>query len=266
MSGQIRVEQTEAALRLVIDRAKQANALTPELAVGLREGLARAAADPTVRAVLLTGAGDRVFCGGFDLGRVGRSAPTDDQTGLASLMEAVRSCPVPVIALLNGHAIGAGFELACACDLLLARVGARIGLPAVRLGVAYRLEGLAAVLGASPAAKRLLLTGEQIEIEQVPGLADVIVAPAQLETTAETWVQAIASSAPAALTYTLQAMRSLSCWTVGEQERKRLDALRRQIMAGGDVGEAVNARREGRPPRFRPRDVDSSSERSAEWD
>jgi enoyl-CoA hydratase/carnithine racemase len=204
VSGGIVAGRTGAALRLRIDRPEKANALTAEMAGALRAELEQAGADPGVRAVLLCGTGGRVFCSGFDLGGMDGAAEV-----VAALMEALDAVPVPTIAVLDGHAVGAGLELACRCDLRVARAGVEVGLPAVRIGVHYRPDGLRAVAAATSAVRRLLLTGERLAIGDAPGLADRIVPASELDAAADALVAQVAQGDPAALAHTTRALRAL---------------------------------------------------------
>jgi len=248
MSGRIVSERHGAVLRLVIDNPERANALSPESADALVRALPDAHDDSGIRVVELGGAGDRTFCSGFELDRIG---PDTSATGLAELMAAVASCPTPVIAVLAGHAVGAGLELACRCDLRVARRGIRLGLPAVRLGVAYRADGVAAVLRTAPGARRLLLSGEQVPVESVTGFADVLADGIDdVAAAARSLSETLAAAAPRALGYTVRLVRAAVAGDLSETALEQFDHDRRGIMAGGDVHEAVTARREGRRPWF----------------
>jgi enoyl-CoA hydratase len=251
VSGRIRSARDGAVARLTIDRPERANALTPELAADLRAALAAAVADRGVRVVALRGAGDRAFCAGFDLDRA--SGSTDAAaTGLAELMADVERCPVPVVAVLNGPAVGAGFELACRCDLRVARADARVGLPAVALGVPYRPDGIAAMLAAAPATRRLLLTGRQEPVAAVAGLADVLTDATGLDAAADELLAALCAASPAALGYTARLVRALR--PVEPATAAALAAERDRVQAGTDLAEALAARVERRVPTFADRE------------
>lgn len=237
--------------RITFDRAERANVLDRETVDQLIAALTEAAGDRATRVVTLRGAGDKVFCGGYDLDAVERTA---GDTGLDRLMAALAQLPLPTVAAVGGHALGAGFELACRCDLRVVRAGVRVGLPAVRLGVAYRAEGLARILAVAPMARTLLLTGQQVQAAELPGFADVVAPPATFETEVDALAGMVAEGAPAALAYTTRALRSLAA--PSPQPPSLLESLageRAEVLAGGDLGEALDARREGRAPDFRPR-------------
>ena len=202
-------------------------------------------ADPNVLVLVLRGAGDRAFCGGFDLDHV---EPTVDDGPLRRLMGSVRQAPVPVVAVLHGAAVGAGFELASSCDLRVGVRGAKVGVPAVQLGVPYALEGIAQMIRSHSGAMRLLLTGQLLTLEDLPGFA-TIVAASDLNAEVTDLSRQLCEVSPAALNYTRRAI----AWAMGDgsEDHTALEALRREVQSGADLQEAAQARRAGRAPRFR---------------
>jgi enoyl-CoA hydratase/carnithine racemase len=125
------------------------------------------AGDAQLRAVVITGAGDKAFSGGVDVEDLGATTAATAREGITRLhrcISAVRECPVPVIARINGYSIGGALELAAACDLRIAADHARLGMPEVRLGIPSVIEAalLARLMGAGR-ARWLLLSGELID-------------------------------------------------------------------------------------------------------
>lgn len=230
---------------LTLNRPDKANTLTPQLAHLIAAEVRRAGADPAVRALVITGTG-KAFCGGFDLGRVDRGV---DDRSVTELMAAMRGSAVPTVAALNGAAVGAGLELACSCDLRVARPGARIGLPAVRIGVAYRFDGLQSVLHAvGGRSAELLLAGGLLTAEECPGFARSALDEEPVAGARELAAQIAAASWPA-VSYTVRALR----WLRGSGPIADFDGERVAIMHGPDIAEAARARAEGRGPAFAPR-------------
>jgi enoyl-CoA hydratase/carnithine racemase len=130
----------QGAATVTMNRPERRNALAADLIEALISALQRAGEDPQVRSVVLTGAGDRAFCAGGDLGgglqgADGALAAHTQRGRFCALLQAVRTCPKPVIAALNGDALGGGLGLAMACDLIVAEPTARLGTPEVRLGL-----------------------------------------------------------------------------------------------------------------------------------
>jgi len=251
MSGNVHSRRAAGVLTVTLSNPKRANAIDPVMVAALQSALDAAAADASVRCVAIRGEGERSFCAGFDLGELAGGAGAAQ--GLERLMATVREFPVPVVAVLNGHAIGAGFELAASCHLRVAREGAKIGLPAVQLGVAYREAGVAAILEAAPATRRLLLTGDPVRVETVPGFGDLVVSAEKFEEAAAGTLAALAQAAPGALGYMLRLVRALSERRLEPDERARFDADREELLASTDLAEGVAARRERRTPSFRER-------------
>ena len=155
-----------ALARLFLDRPEKANALDSRLLDALAAALDALAGDETVRVVVLGGTG-RTFCGGADVEELAR---LDASTAGAFVGRIHRACaalrrlPVPVVARLHGAVIGAGLELAAACDLRIAAEGTRFAMPEVRLGIPSVVEAalLPRLMGSGRAAW-LVLTGEAID-------------------------------------------------------------------------------------------------------
>lgn len=179
-----------AVLTLTINRPEALNALNPPTMLALRTNIDAAGRDAGIGAIVLTGAG-RAFCAGADLKDVrARLAAGETDVGndlrenYVPLTRAIRSCPRPVIAALNGTAAGAGLSLALACDLRIAVAGAELIVAFVRVGLvpdAGSLFFLTRMLGLSKATE-LALTGEPLRVEaaQQLGLIAAVVPPDQL--------------------------------------------------------------------------------------
>jgi enoyl-CoA hydratase len=199
----VRVERQGGVVRCILDRPPL-NLFEPGLIASLRSTFEALAADPAVRVVVVTGAG-RAFTAGMDV-RVLRDLDAAGAavliTALHDAIDAVHRAPVPVIAAINGHALGAGFELALACDLRVAAAGATFGLPEVRVGVPSVIQAalLAPLVGPGRAAE-LLLTGATIGAEQALawGLVNRVVEPAGLDDAVDALVTPITACAPGAV-------------------------------------------------------------------
>ena len=177
-------------LTLTLNRPEALNALNREATHTLRTAIDAAARDSDIGAVVLTGAG-RAFCAGADLKAVtarGTAGETDLGADLRSnyapLIRAMRACPKPIIAALNGTAAGAGLSLALACDLRLAAAGAQLIVVFVRVGLvpdAGSLFFLTRMLGLSKATE-LAITGEALGADEAHrlGLVSAVVPPDQL--------------------------------------------------------------------------------------
>jgi enoyl-CoA hydratase len=190
-------------VRCTIDRPPL-NLFEPKLIRAVRDAFRTLADDPGVRVAVLTGRG-RAFTAGMDVNVLASlDVPSGKQliTSLHEAIKAVHDAPFPVVAALNGHALGAGFELMLACDLRVAARGGTYGLPEVRVGVPSVIEAalLAPAIGPGRAAE-LLLCGEAIGADEALawGLVNRVVAPAELEAAVNTVVDKILAGAPAAI-------------------------------------------------------------------
>jgi len=168
-SSPLTVEQTGSVAILTADRSGVLNALDPPLLEALVQGLRGLAADLSVRAAVLAGAG-RAFMAGADVRSMVEMAPPDFRRfveGIQELTRAIRQAPFPVIAAVGGAAVGAGCEIACACDLRVASTEASFGFPEVRLGlvVTSGASYLLPRLVGRGWARYLLFTGETIPAE-----------------------------------------------------------------------------------------------------
>ena len=214
MSGStVELSRAGAVARLTLSRPDAANALGQALVSDLRAALAELGAEPTLAALVITGAGDKAFCAGADLKeRRGMSLPQtrDFLAELNGLMNELAAFPRAVIAAINGAAFGGGLELALACDLRVAASGAVLGLPEVRLGIipgAGGTQRLARLCGVA-VAKDLVLTGRRVTAEEARslGIVSEVTAPDQLLASADRLAAQIAEGGPLA---TAQAKRAI---------------------------------------------------------
>ncbi|MBI4278143.1 MAG: enoyl-CoA hydratase/isomerase family protein [Armatimonadetes bacterium] len=190
---------------LTINRPERLNALSRAVRARLAEEVIRADEDPGVRAIVLTGAGDRAFCAGADL----KEIAAGDQAGEAfrrpgrgperPLFEVVLECHTPTIAAINGYAVGGGFELALACDLRIASETARLGIPEAKRGMGANFASVMlprlAPLGI---ALELLFTAELFPASDLArwGLINRVVPPQELPAAAAAFAAQIAANAP----------------------------------------------------------------------
>src|SRR6266480_4194183 len=190
MSDVVLGSRENAVLTLTLNRPEALNALNREATQALRMELEAAGRDPLVGAIVLTGAG-RAFCAGADLKEVKARVEAGDtdlgsdlRTNYTPMIRAIRACPKPVIAALNGTAAGAGLSLALACDLRLAAAGAQLIVVFVRVGLvpdAGSLFFLTRMLGLSKATE-LAITGDPVSADEALRLGIVVsvVPPEQL--------------------------------------------------------------------------------------
>jgi len=200
-----RIERRTAGLvaRLTIEREEKLNSLDSATLEGIAQAMRELPGE--VRAVVLTGAGARAFAGGASVDELAALDPVTARefiTRVHDACDALRECPVPVIARVNGYCLGAGLELAAACDLRIAAAEAVFGMPEVRLGVPSVVEAalLPRLIGAGR-ARWLVLTGENIGAAQALewGLVERVVPAAQLDAAVEAALGALLAAGDAAL-------------------------------------------------------------------
>ncbi len=259
-----RTSPREGVALLTLNRPEKLNAMTSELVQGLHDHLAAIAVDPSVRVVVLTGAG-RGFCAGLDLGGYGTAPHTahlgPTQTGfavqkhIASLIPRMRSLPQPVIAAVNGAAAGGGFALVLGSDIRIASRAAkfnaafiRIGLSACDIGTSWLLPRL---IGASR-SQELMLTGRVFDAEEAYriGLVVELVDDGAVLDAALAKADLVMANAPFGVALTKEGMWS-ALEIPGMQAAIDLEN-RQQIMASAtrDHREAMTAFLERRPPNF----------------
>lgn len=140
MTEPVLIERRGAVQWITINREERRNALNEKVALGIQAGLDAAEADRSVRAVVLTGAGDKAFCAGGDLQLQADGTPftidaADPRHYVARLLRRMDACRLPIIARVNGPALAGGFGILCACDLAVAREDAKLGVTEVKVGI-----------------------------------------------------------------------------------------------------------------------------------
>jgi enoyl-CoA hydratase len=164
MSDAVRIERQGARLVAVIDHPP-ANAISGAVVAGLRDAIARAAADDAVRVLVITGAGERFFAAGADISEFPTDGSRAGASGGQQLTAELEALPKITLAAVNGMALGGGCEIAMACDLRVAAPQARFGQPEINLGIIPGWGGtqrLPRLIGRGPAMP-LLLTGDPID-------------------------------------------------------------------------------------------------------
>lgn len=252
MSQKVHFELRSGGAWITLASPETRNALTPEILVGLSDGLERAIADPAVRCIVITGQGP-AFCAGADL-KAARSAPSP--VAFRDILARLWFAPKPVIAAVNGAAFGGGLGLVCAADIVFASESARFSFSEVRLGAVPTVVSVLAIpkLGAAK-ANRLFLTGTALDGRgaEAVGLVDRAVDDGSLVSAVNAQVVELAKGAPGALATTKALTRR---WRPDELASALLDAEERTraTFAGAEAAEGIAAFREKRPPSWIPKD------------
>jgi enoyl-CoA hydratase/carnithine racemase len=244
-------EQRGNVLIARLNRPEARNALNGALIEQIGHVVLDAEADPAIRAVILTGTGDRAFCAGMDLQDFasGKRREADEQAmeGYRRLTEGETS--VPVIGAANATAVAGGFELLLACDIIVASSEARFGLPEVKRGLfaagGGTFLGTRAPLGI---ALELTLTGDTIDAQRAYalGLVNAVVPPDQVIPAALDYAERIAANGPLGVAATKELVR-LSVRDY-ERARQRREELVKSVFSSEDAKEGARAFVEKRPP------------------
>lgn len=257
--SEIRFELADHVARVTIDRPRVLNAIDPAAERELREIWERVERDRKVWVVVLTGAGDRAFSVGADM-----SAAAVDQTGLEYWarerpggfggIAVRRTLNVPVIAAVNGYALGGGLEMVLGCDIVVAVEEARFGLTEPRVGRIPLDGGVFQLVRQLPhrPAMGMLLTGRQIGAAEALryGLINEVVARDGLEEAVRRWVDEVLQCAPLSLRAIKEMVQRTATMPVEDAIRMRFPALV-EALASRDAIEGLSAFREKRKPRWR---------------
>ncbi len=248
---------TEGPIATVtLNRPQVLNALNKQVFNDLEAVFTHLIADPAIKAILLTGAGEKAFAAGADINElVHATSATGRQSALRgqAVMHLIETSGKPTIACINGFALGGGCELAMSCTLRLASETARLGQPEIKLGLLPGYGGsqrLPRLIGPS-ATLRLLLTGDMISATEALrlGLVDQVVPPADLLPTAHALALKMAAFGPLALAANIRAVRDGAHLPL--DEALALEAhIFGQLCDTEDKREGTNAFLEKRPPVF----------------
>jgi len=253
----LRFETKEHIAYVTIDRPKVLNALNMATMRELRAVFTAIQGDPEVRVVILTGAGEKAFVAGADITELAKNNPIEAKAYThqgQAVIDLIENCGKPVIACINGFALGGGCELALACTIRLASENAKLGQPEVKLGILPGYGGsqrLPRLLGKG-IAMQMLLTGEMTTAQEAHriGLVNEVAPPGELLARAEAIARKIIANAPLAIQYCLEAVNRGMEMPLAEG--LHLEATLFGICcATEDKKEGTTAFLEKRPPQFK---------------
>jgi enoyl-CoA hydratase len=254
----LHVEVADHVATVTLDRPP-VNAITRGTMAELRDTFSTLGDDTSVRVAIFTGAGERAFMAGVDLkafdaehpGSTADPGGDDDPGRLArEALEAVYDCAVPVIAAVNGPALGAGLAYAAVCDLIVAADHATFGTTEINVGLLGASAHLNLLLGRHK-VRELFLTGEPVEAAELERLGAInqVVPYGQLATTVRKLAEDLAAKSPVALRLAKQALNETEFLPLKEAYRTEQGYTRR-LMAHPDSQEARRAFAEKREPRW----------------
>ena len=251
------LERDGAVAILTVNRPKVLNALNSATLDELRRAILELKADAGVRAVVLTGAGEKSFVAGADINELAAQTPTSGREHAIAgqhVLDLIEHMGKPVIAAINGYALGGGCELAMACTIRIAADSARLGQPEINLGIVPGYAGtqrLSRLVGRGRALE-LLLTGDQVTAHEAHrlGLVNRVVPAADLMTEARSLAGTLAAKAPVAVRYILEAVHK-GLEMPFPQAQVFEATLFGLVAATEDMREGTNAFLEKRKPEFK---------------
>lgn len=248
-AGHVKTDRMGSVLTVTIDNEERRNAIGSAALDWLDVLADEIAQDREIRAVVLTGAGDKAFTSGFDLNELGEFKPENFvRSRFADVFERWARLPVPVIGALNGHCMGGGVHVAVICDMLISVPKVRFMIPAARFGFVYvpaSISRIKAALGPARAAQLLYLGQEMTAEDLVPsGFISRIVEGGDLMSSALDMASSIAAMSPLAMAGMKEILRE-------SPSAGRIDEITRKCAFSEDVVEGLAAMRERRTPVFK---------------
>ena len=251
----ILVEKRDAVAVLTINRPDKLNALNSKVHLEAVAALDELKADPAVRVLIITGAGEKSFVAGADISEFAGQTPVSQRAGFLerTLFNSLENFPKPVIAMVNGFCLGGGCELALACDIRLASEKARFGQPEINLGIIPGGGGtqrLTRLVGEGKSME-MILTGDLIDAATAfdLGLVNHVYAPNELEAKTMEMANKIAEKSPIALQMAKEAVKLAARSNLDEGLRREID-LFAICFSTEDKEEGVAAFLEKRKPVF----------------
>ena len=237
---------------ITLCRPSRHNALGAEDVTRFHEHLDVVDSRAHVRVLVVTGAGNETFCSGASLGEIERGELTPER--FATLTDGLAAARVPTVAALNGSVYGGGAEVALSCDFRIGVTGARLLVPAARLGMCYPVAGqrrFVERLGLA-VAMRILVAGEELDADEMVrvGFLTRAVSPDRLGAATNELAARLAAAAPLAAAGMKEILRGVAA---GALDPERAEELARRCAESRDLREGLRAKREGDEPSFEGR-------------
>ncbi len=246
---------------LTLNRPEKRNALTPVMLVEIHRTLEKFGRNDDIRCIIFRGAGDAAFSSGYDIAAIPTKVSPEIQETLNKhnpldlALNSVRNFQYPVIAMINGYAFGAGFNLCACCDVRIAGDNARMGMPPAKLGVVYHPGGILQFIEAFGIARtrEIFLTAKTFSGKELmdKGIVNYLVNPLELASFTMEYAEKITENAPLAL----KGMKKIislfgDAMMLDEQRVKEAETLVRNSFQSDDLREGQMAFLEKRKPKF----------------
>jgi enoyl-CoA hydratase/carnithine racemase len=241
---EVRREKRDAGVvaHLVFDNARRLNVLNPSALHDLTTTFHALSAEEDLRVVVFSGAGGRAFIGGADIHHMAGMRTSEDGrafiTMVHKLCQSIRDCPVPVICRLEGYTLGAGLEVAAACDLRIATDSAHFGMPEVKVGVPSVVEAalLPRLIGWGRTSW-MLLTAENIDSRKAEawGMVEEVVETAKIDAAVERCVNSIVDATPLAVRAQKRLMRRWERLPLDEAVQAGIDSFAQSVAEGEHI-------------------------------
>lgn len=253
------VDKDDMVCTLTLNRPAKRNSLSPTLLLKLADTFNELNEDNNIRCVVIRGAGDKAFSAGYDISEIPNTPEGREQmqktNPLQTGLKAVTDYRYPVIAMINGYAMGAGCELSVTCDLRIASDKSKLGMPPAKLGVLYSANGMKRFLNLVGAGytKEIFYTGRPIPAQHAldMGLINQMVPESELESVTYDMAREIAGNAPLSVRNTKRGLELiLKYQAMSPQDHDLYQALVDQCFSSDDMKEGQKAFLEKRKPRF----------------
>jgi enoyl-CoA hydratase/carnithine racemase len=255
-------ERKDRTFWITLNRPQRRNALSPLLLYQLAELLKKLRQEDEIRCIVLRGAGDKAFSSGYDITAIPTNVPPEvleelrKKNPLETAVEAIRDFPYPVIAMVNGMALGAGCEVAVTCDIRIAAESGRLGMPPAKLGLVYMPAGLLRfvnVVGLAN-AKEIFFTGRYYPATRAKeiGLVHYVLPDERLVSFTEEMAQEISGNAPLSLKGMKTIFNTLLRYQkIEAEDMQAIQMIVAQAFSSEDLKEGQKAFLEKRKPVFR---------------
>jgi enoyl-CoA hydratase len=257
-------EKNERVCTIIFNRPEKRNALTPVMLFQLTELLKSIQEEAEIRCLVFRGAGDKAFTAGYDISAIPSDMTPEQAAALKvkspfqDVLNAVQDFPYPVIAMLNGHAFGAGCDLAMTCDVRIAAENAQIGIPPAKLGIVYQPDGIQRLINIAGLAnaKEIFFTGRSYRAPRAKemGLVHYVLPQDQLASFTYEMAREISENAPLSLKGMKVIFNKIFLsQKLDPRDTEEIENMRLQAFNSEDLKEGQRAFKEKRKPIFQGR-------------